>query len=181
MRIAISGPPGSGKTTVCKLLAQRLGMEYVISGTVFRQMADKLGLSLTEFGRRAKEDPQYDKMIDDSMVMTAAEHRDIILEGRLAGHNLARQDITAFKVYLDAEPTVRAARIVERERGDVDKALKEMLEREECEAVRYRQYYGIDVEDMSVYDLIVDTTNISAEEVVEIIIKRLEGIKFPTW
>lgn len=152
-------------------------MQYVISGTLFREMAQKLGMGLAEFGRLAEEDAKYDRMIDDAMVASAAEHSDIILEGRLAGHNLARQDITAFKVYLDADHWVRAQRIMEREPGDKDLVMTEMLEREESEAVRYQQWYGIDIRDKSVYDLVVDTTDITPEEVVDIILKGLGGFR----
>jgi len=180
MRITISGPPGSGKTTVCKLLAVKLGYRYVISGNVFREMASKLHLTLTEFGRLAEEDPKYDRMIDDSMVAMAAGDGDIILEGRLAGYNLAQNDIAAFKVYLDADPRVRAARILERENGDLMTVMNEMLEREACEAVRYSQWYGIDINDKSVYDLIVDTSNAPPEKVVSIIVRELEGFPRPT-
>ena len=179
MRITISGPPGSGKTTVCKLLAARLGYRYIISGNVFREMASKLHLSLTEFGKLAEEDPKYDMMIDDSMVTMAAEDDDIVLEGRLAGHNLARLDMIAFKVYLDADPRVRAGRILEREKGDLKTVMNDMLEREMCEAVRYSQWYGIDINDKSVYDLIVDTSDAPPEKVVEIIVKKLEGFSRP--
>ena len=177
MRITISGPPGSGKTTVCKLLASRLGYNYVISGNVFREMASKLNLSLTEFGKLAEEDPRYDRMIDDSMVQIAAADGDIVLEGRLAGHNLARQDMAAFKVYLDAEPEVRAARILEREKGSLKRVMNEMLEREECEAARYSQWYGIDINDKSVYDLVVDTSDTPPEKVVDIIVEKIEGFQ----
>ncbi len=179
MRITISGPPGSGKTTVCKLLAERLGYRYIISGNVFREMASRLHLSLTEFGKLAEVDPKYDRMIDDSMVTMAAEDDDVVLEGRLAGHNLARLDMIAFKVYLDADPKVRATRILEREQGDLKTVMMEMLEREECETARYSQWYGIDINDKSVYDLIVDTSDAPPEKVVDIIVKKLEGFPRP--
>jgi predicted cytidylate kinase len=180
MRITISGPPGSGKTTVCKLLADKLGYRFIISGIVFREMASKLQLPLSEFGKLAEEDPQYDQMIDDSMVAMAMEDNDIVMEGRLSAYNLARRDIPALKVYLDASPKVRAARIMEREKGDPKAVMKEMLKREECEAVRYSRWYGIDINDKSVYDLIVDTSDVPPEKVVDIILKKLEGFRRPT-
>jgi predicted cytidylate kinase len=175
MRVTISGPPGSGKTTVCKLLAERLGCDYIISGSVFRSMAQRLDLGLAEFGRLAQRDPKYDQLIDEDMVRQAMEREDVVLEGRLAAHNLARRGIPAFKVYLDAPPRVRAARIVEREHGDVERALEEMLEREQCEAERYRSWYGIDLKDMSVYDLVVDTSDLLPEEVVDLIVCGMGG------
>lgn len=175
MRITISGPPGSGKTTVCRLLAERLGVEFVVSGNVFRDMARRLDLSLAEFGSLAKTDPQYDRMIDDAMVDLAESREDIVLEGRLAAHNLSRRGIPAFKVYLDAPPRVRAARIVEREQGDVEVATREMLEREECEAARYQRWYGIDIRDMSVYDLVVDTSERTPQEIADLIIGEMGG------
>lgn len=179
MRITISGPPGSGKTTVCKILAARLGYRFIISGNMFREMASRLHLSLTEFGRLAEEDPKYDRMIDDSMITMAEEDKDVVIEGRLAGYNLSRLDMIAFRVYLDADPRIRASRILEREKGDLETVIKDMLEREQCEAVRYSQWYGIDINDKSMYDLVVDTSDTMPAKVVEIIIKKLEGFPRP--
>ncbi len=172
MRITISGPPGSGKTTVCKLLAERLHCDCLISGTVFREMAKKQGLSLSEFGALAESDPKYDKMVDDKMIERAMSTKDIVLEGRLTGHLLSKRDRNAFKVYLDADPKARAERLEEREPGDPDKIMREMLEREKCEANRYKCYYGIDLRDTSVYDLVVDTTGVTPEQVVDLILKK---------
>ena len=84
MRITISGPPGSGKTTACKALSERLGYEAVVFGRIFRSMAAERNLSLVEFGALAESDPSIDQLIDSTIVETARGKEDIILESRLS-------------------------------------------------------------------------------------------------
>ena len=80
MRITISGPPGSGKTTACRNLSERLGLESVVFGQIFRQMAADRGMSLVEFGALAEQDPSIDRLIDTRILEIAREKEDIILE-----------------------------------------------------------------------------------------------------
>lgn len=174
MRITISGPPGSGKTTVCKKIAPRLSMKCVISGEVFRQMAREHGMTLTEFGSLAEQDPIYDRMLDDRMVELARENDHLLLEGRLAAHMLTENGLEAYTVFLDADLDERGRRVAEREGIPQEKARESIMERERCESFRYMEYYGIDINDFSVFDLIVDTTSISADEVAKIILERLK-------
>ncbi len=158
MRITISGPPGSGKTTVCKLVAGRLGLEVIISGSIFRQMATEHEMSLADFGRMCEADPAADRRLDERMVEIARGQDDLILEGRLTAYMLTRNDIPAFRVFMDADIDVRAARVAEREGGTKEQRKEEILQREECEVRRYIKYYDIDIRDRSIYDLIMDTT-----------------------
>ena len=175
MRITISGPPGSGKSTVCKMLSDRLGIECVISGMVFREMAKEQGLDLEEFGKLAELQPRFDRLLDERMVRTAKEKKNVILEGRLTAYMLSRNGIRATKIFLHADIDIRAKRIAGREGIDVREAKRRILEREECETSRYRNFYEIDLSDKSVYDLVIDTTNLSPEQVVDIIISHLEA------
>lgn len=175
MRITISGPPGSGKTTVCERLSELLSIECVISGNLFREMARNHDLTLEEFGELAGRDPQYDMMLDQRMLEIAWENENIILEGRLAAHMLTRNGIPAFRVLLDAEMEERTRRVAEREGITLEEAKMAIRTREECEAKRYREYYNIDIHDLSVYDLILDTSHVSAEEVADIILFRTGG------
>ncbi len=174
MRITISGPPGSGKTTVCSLLSKLSGIECVVSGAIFREMARELDLTLEEFGKLAERDDRYDRLLDEKILQIAREKGDIILEGRLAAFMLSRNGIPALKVHLDADKEERARRTSERDAVEREKASMETEERERCEAARYREYYGIDLADRSVYDLTIDTTCLTPEEVVSAIMTQME-------
>ena len=63
MRITISGPPGSGKTTACSNLSEALGLKAVVFGKIFRELAAEKNLTLGELGVIAEKDPSIDKMI----------------------------------------------------------------------------------------------------------------------
>ncbi len=171
MRITISGPPGSGKTTACRKLSEHLGLEAVVFGHLFRKMAAERGLSLVELGELAERDPAIDAAIDGRIIEVARANTDIILESRLSAHLLSRHGIPAFKVYLDADPEVRMQRIGMRDEGCED-AAREMLERQASEARRYKAYYNIDIGDLGIYDLVLSTDDMTPEEVIRVIADR---------
>jgi len=173
MRITISGPPGSGKTTVCRGLSERLDMKAVVFGEFFRSLAKEKGMTLAEFGSFAEKDPSIDRMIDDMILDAAIKNQDIILESRLAAHMLTQNNIPAFRIYLWASPEIRIKRVGIRDGESLGDVRRHTIERESSEAKRYKKYYGIDIEDLSVYDLILDTDNLSADEVIEYIIKKI--------
>ncbi len=170
MRITISGPPGSGKTTACSKLSEALGMEAVVFGKIFRQLAAEKNLTLGELGELAEKDPSIDEMIDGRILEIARSHEDIILESRLSAYMLTRNGIPAFRIYLDASPDVRMARVGLREGETFEEAHAKTVERQRSEAKRYMMYYGIDIEDRSVYDLVVLTDDLTPDEVLETIL-----------
>jgi len=171
MRITISGPPGSGKSTACKLLSEKLGLEVISSGDVFRGMAAERGLSLQEFGKACESDRTVDQALDDRMLVIARQKKDVILEGRLTAFMLKANNVPALKVLLTAGADVRAARVTNREGGEVALRKLETLTREACEARRYMSYYNINIADQSVYDLIIDTSDLTPDEVVSRIVQ----------
>ncbi|HDM66885.1 MAG TPA: cytidylate kinase [Thermoplasmatales archaeon] len=173
--ITISGTPGSGKTTIAEILHRKLGIPFVSSGMIFRDLARKHGMSLADFGRYCEENEKVDRELDENQ-LELLRKGDIILEGRLAGWLAYKHGVPAFKILIDADRRTRAERIVEREGGDVSQREKEIIERERSERKRYLNYYGFDIRDTSIYDLVIDSTNKKPDEIIEIIIQHL-GIK----
>ncbi len=173
MRITVSGPPGSGTTTLSEALSSRFDLELVSSGDVFRSMARERGMSLAEFGRVAEEDPEIDREIDERQREIGRENDDIVLEGRLSGWMVDDADL---RVWLDAPVDVRAERVADREEQTVDEARAEIEEREASEAKRYQEIHGIDIDDLTVYDLVVDTSTWDKDGVTEVVTTAVERL-----
>lgn len=174
-RITIGGLPGSGTTTVANLLKKKLRLSYVYAGEIFRYMAEEHNMELLEFERYCEEHPKLDKKLDKKQEEILQEGK-VILEGRLAGWIAYKNKIPAFKIWLDCEKDERVRRIIKREGGAFEIKKKKMEEREESEAKRYKNFYEIDLRNVSIYDIIVDTTYLPPEKVVEKILEKYESM-----
>jgi predicted cytidylate kinase len=173
MRISISGPPGSGKTTICMLVANRLDYDYILVGQIFRQMALERKIDLDTFGRLAEEDETIDRDLDDRMLALARANDNIVLEGRLTGAMLKTKEIRVFAVFVTASEEIRAQRIAKRENKSVESILHEMRTRERSEKKRYLAYYGIDPYDKSIYNLWVDSSNLTPEKIADMVLENV--------
>lgn len=166
MLITLSGVPGSGKTTVGRLLAARLGVPHVYAGDLYRQEAKRRGLSLEEFNRECEKDHSIDRKLDEEMALRARQG-DVVLEGRLAGYLAARDRVDALKVWLTASDEVRARRVAQRENGDWRQIEKENRARHDSDARRYKEIYGFDLGATDVYDVVLSSDDRSPEDLVD--------------
>ncbi len=169
VRIAISGSSGCGNTTVSRLLAERLDIALI--NYTFRSLSQERHIPLEQIIELAKTDESFDRIVDTRQVELARQSS-CVLGSRLAVWMLAEADL---KVYLTASPEVRARRIQNREAADLDeiRAFTEHRDREDTR--RYRELYGIDNTDYSFVDLVVDTEKYQPDEIVGIILSRLES------
>lgn len=172
MKITISGPIGSGKSTVGHLIADRLGFRFFSGGYFFRKKASDLGMTVEEFNLYAEDHEGIDQDLDSMIVEFIKGNDDIVVESRLAAWMCHRNGITAFKVFLWASPGVRFQRITNRE-GNNPELREKMIQREESEWKRYMHYYGIDYSDTSIYDMVINTDNLLADQVAEMIYDRV--------
>jgi predicted cytidylate kinase len=167
--VTVSGLPGSGTSTVARLVATRLGIARVDGGTVFRSMAADRDLDVRAFSVIAEGDPDIDIELDTRLA-AIARAGDVVLESRLAAWIAVNERVEATKVWIDGDEDVRARRVAERELIAVAQALEANRVRETSERLRYRALYGIDLQDRSIYDLVVDSTGVSPEELTESIV-----------
>jgi cytidylate kinase len=167
--VTISGLPGSGTSTVARLVARSLSLRHVDGGTVFRAMAAERRLDVAAFSVVAEADPRIDVELDTRLASIAREG-DVVLESRLAGWIARNEQVAATKVWIDGSEAVRAGRVAEREHIAQDAALLANRAREASERLRYRTLYAIDLGDTSVYDLIVDSTELTPEAITKSIV-----------
>lgn len=164
--ITVGGLPGTGTSTLCKLLAERLQMPYTYAGALFREEARRRGMTLAEFGQLCQRDPSIDEALDDRQIGLLRKGG-LILEGRLSGWLASRHKVPALKVWLTCEPKERIRRIVQRDGGDAESQRAATEAREASEADRYRRYYGADPSDTSRYDVVIDSTTATPEAILD--------------
>jgi len=173
MLITISGPAGSGKSTVAAGLAERLGSEHISGGDIFRNLAAERDLTPLELNKLAEEDEAIDLDLDRRQRELATGREDLVLESRLAGWMAGNE--ADFRIWLDAPLDIRTERIADREDKPIATAREETVERAESEALRYREYYGIDIDDLEIYDLALNTARFSPGAVLDVVIAAVES------
>ena len=164
MKIAISGKSGCGNSTVSRIVAKRLG--YKLVNYTFHSIAQEMGVSFDEMCEMAEQDYKWDLYVDERQVEMAREGN-TILGSRLAIWVLEDAD---YRVYLDARMEVRAGRIQKREGGELDHVAAKTTARDQRDHDRYLRLYGIENNNFAFVDLVVDTEDMTPEEIADVII-----------
>src|SRR5512136_662766 len=172
MIITVSGSPGTGTTTLARCLSEELGLRWINSGELFRRIASEKKVSIKELNRLAEKSPEIDYLIDDAQKALAREGPGIF-EGRLAGHLIDAN----LKVLLKTNIKARAERIAKRESKLLGDTLQETREREESEARRYKKYYNIDINDCSIYDLVIDSGRFDEPSSLSIVLAAIKAMR----
>ncbi len=179
MLISITGKLGSGKSTICNLLKDRYGFEIYSTGAFQREVARKMGITTLELNKRLREDPSLDYVIDDAVKQLSIERAQdkLIFDSRMAWHFAEK----SFKIFLTIEPCEAARRVMLNQRGseefyaDEQEACDKLIERSKVEQARFLQIYGVDYYDYGNFDLIVDTTRRTPDEIIDIIVAAYES------
>lgn len=169
-KITIFGLGGTGKGTAGKLLADRLGYEFMSTGNMFRAYAVSLGMTLNELEAESEKTDIHDKQLDEKTKEYGKTQDNFVFESRLAWYFIP----DSFKVCFTCPFDVRVGRIAQRE-GKTFEVAKEETEHREGSYARYGAYYGLEnITNSQNFDLIVDTEHNNPEQVVQIILEALK-------
>ncbi len=170
--IAVSGPPGGGKTTQAIKLAEKLRLKYHSAGSIFRAMASERGVSLEELSVQAMREPAIDLEIDRRSVELSKENA--VLDGHLTAWIL--KDLADVRILITAPLLARAMRVSMRDGKKLEDSLRETIVREYSQLRRFIEYYGIDPRDTEVFDLTINTDKLSPEDAEPIIGMAVEKL-----
>ena len=176
MFITIAGDLGSGKSSVGKIVAKKLNYEFLSVGGLMRELAQEEGLSIVEFSKKAETDGgKIDELLDKKQQELGKQKDKVIFDARLGWYFIPK----SLKIYLKVDIDVSAQRIFndaresEKENQNIETTKQKILERKQSEKQRYKKYYGIDFDAPQHFDIIIDTTKKTIEEVAQIIIDEV--------
>lgn len=187
--ITISGEPASGKGTVVNKLKENYEEQgynvHIFSvGHEFRRIAQEKGLSIEQLNEYMAKRGSIDKLIDSTVeqrgkeINSKSREDDIyIFDSRLAFNNIP----DSFSIRLTVDDRVAGERVFgDNKRGKEDKynnleeAIEKTHNRKISEVERYKKRYGIDLQDINNYNLVVDTSFSSIEDITQLIEQCLE-------
>jgi len=174
MIITITGTPGSGKSTLAKALAARLGYRHYSIGDLRREHAAEQGLSLAAYNKLSETgEEDTDTAFDEYQQRLGTKEDRFVMDSRLGWHFIP----TSIKLFVDADEEVRARRLLKRESvaeaaDDLEHAKQLNRERTASDRARYLKYYGLDPFTKSHYDLILDSTRKTPDELVDEVVAR---------
>lgn len=105
--VAIDGPAGSGKSTVAKLLAKRLGFRHVDTGALYRGVAwvaiqKNVDLESQDAVVRATDGADFQFVVGDS-------GNELVIDGKNLAKEIRTEHVGAVASKISAYPGVRAA------------------------------------------------------------------------
>ena len=163
LRLTVSGPPGSGTSTLVEKICQSRNWSSLNGGEIFRAEAAERDLSVVEFSALCKHDLDVDRALDEKLkeILSRPDSPDVV-ESRLSGWWAHQLSLDCLRVWVSVSDEEMARRIQTREGGDLANRLQESKQRQSDDNQRYKELYGIDMADMAPYNLIVDADNIDA-------------------
>jgi cytidylate kinase len=177
--ITVSRESGSGGTYIAEKAAEALGYHFA-DKTAAAAVMEEYGFSRYEeeyesrsgfrldFVRTGQERPDLRPMVDvlPQVSQALAHHGDVVILGR--GSFAVLGGLTdVLNVRIQAPFGVRVRWFMNQENITEGEAQKLVRERDQVRAAFVRSWYGVRVDDISLFDLVIDTGKIPQDKAVD--------------
>jgi predicted cytidylate kinase len=176
MIITIGGNQGAGKTTLAKKLSEKLNYKFISIGDLKGEISKERGITIDELNEIGKKEKWIHEEFDKKTIEIGKTRNNFIVEGWLAFYFIPNSK----KIFLEVDPKIGAKRIFEDQRPDehkcknVDETENQLKKRLEITNEQFKKYYGVNFLDKKNYDIIINTTNLSIDKMVDLAIKKLK-------
>ena len=173
--VVVSGPPAIGKTTVAKGLAREFNLTHLSGGDILKEFANEQGFSSSgndwwdtedgmKFLAQRKENPEFDKKVDEKLIQLFETGNVVI-----TSYTLPWLTDNGIKIWLDGTVENSAKRMQNRDNMDENLALDVVKKRYNENKIIYKNLYKFEFgDDLSVFDKIIQTDGLNAEQVLNI-------------
>ncbi len=199
--ITIARGFGSGGRTIGKLLAHRLDIDYY-DNDLIKLASEESGINIELFGRADEKvkvglfkrynrsygeyvlSPESDEFVSDDnlfnyqakIIRELAEKKDCIIVGR-CGDYILRNNPNAIRLFIYADEATNVKNVVDLYGIRPSEAKKTIEKIDRSRAEYYKYYTGKEWSDVSNYDLCINTSGISFEKAVDVIVSYIETIR----
>lgn len=170
LTITVSGSSGSGKSTGAKAIAKAFNLRYITAGKIQRSIARKKGIPLEE--QVKLRGPEVDYEMDRRNLEFAMKGK-VVIDARLSGW--CAGDWADVRIFYDCPLEIRAKRVAKRDCIPLEEALENIKRRDEEDNKKYKELYGIDAFDKSIYDFIIDNKNLTIDEAKTLPVKLVKN------
>ena len=163
-KIILSRQVTSVKTTIGRLLVEKLNYDFVSLGTIIRARAQQEGIHVAEFQKRCKENVSINKEMDAEFGSFCNEKDQLVVDYKM-GFRFVRN---AFHVYLKISEEDALERLKAANRPDEN--FETVRERSESFKSQFLNAYQVDYTDECHYDLVINVSNKTGEEISQTIV-----------
>ena len=173
-KITLSGFAGSGKSTVGKIIAEKLNFKFISVGDFSREFAmNEFNMTINAFQAKCKTDPSLDKLIDDKFRQYCNSNNNLIIDYRL-GFRFVEN---ALHVFLRVSDEEAFNRISKAKRSGEEVSIEAISKRNLDMKNRFFYTYGADFTDEKNYHLVIDVNKLRPLQIAELIIDAFDKLK----